>query len=401
MDKQSPSRVVFYAAVAVIAAVHLVLTMRAGVVMAPDALTFSRWADRLIQFHFDYGRLYASFRSLNVPPVLYFVYVTIVALAKLAVPSSWPAAIAVLNWICDVATARLVLRFVRAATRSTLGVVAAAVLYLAAFDVVLWVRYPMTDIPFLAVSAAAFFYLPTKFLERGAVSRADVARAIALALITLPFRPVGFLWVLIIGTAAAFLAREDGPARFPRVLLTAVLPVAVVILLAHTFVVAYPERWPFQALSTSVKWDAEHYRTGEVVRQREETYHRPPTSFVGYTAVSLDRFAHFFAITAAAFSRGHKLYALAYYLPLYALALIAIVAALRRRTGLGPAAELSILLAGFAVFVVAFWHSLAIIDFDWRYRLPAMPYLIALAACGVVTVAGLRRSKVPASVFTD
>jgi len=35
------------------------------------------------------------------------------------------------------------------------------------------------------------------------------------------------------------------------------------------------------------------------------------------------------------------------------------------------------------VLFVALWHALVVIDFDWRYRLPVLPYLILMAACAI------------------
>ena len=372
--------------VAAVAAAHLALAVPSGVSLSPDAMTFSGWADRLIAFHFHYGSFLESFGPRNVPPVLYAFHVTGVAAAKLLLGAKWPYALVACNAVCDVITAVILIRLARVVTRSSLGPVVAAVFYAFAFDIGQWVVYPVTDVPFLAMSFAAFSVLPMATLGRGQISRSDVVRALLLTLLTLLLRPVGFLWFPLIVSSAVLLSREskqgDGIKQFARLaLFTIVLTVTVVVL--HSVIVARPERWPMRALSSSVRWDAKHYRAGEVVYQRFETYHRPPVTLTDHAAITADRFAHFFAITAAGLSRPHKLYAMAYYVPLYVLALIGVLLAARS----DGAAAVVILCSALVVFSIALWHALVAVDFDWRYRLPVMPHLILLATFGATTVA--------------
>jgi hypothetical protein len=123
---------------AAVAAVHLALAVVSGVAISPDAMTFSGWADRLIEFHFHYGRFLDSFGPRNVPPVLYAFHVTGVAAAKLLFGAGWPHALVACNAVCDVITAAIVIRLARVVTRSSLGPVVAAVFYAFAFDVGHW-----------------------------------------------------------------------------------------------------------------------------------------------------------------------------------------------------------------------------------------------------------------------
>jgi hypothetical protein len=64
------------------------------------------------------------------------------------------------------------------------------------------------------------------------------------------------------------------------------------------------------------------------------------------------------------------------------LAIVAVIAATSRDSAVAEVVILSALI----VLAVAFWHSLVVIDFDWRYRLPILPHLIFMAACGATTV---------------
>src|SRR5450631_1210928 len=67
-------------------------------VLSPDSHTYSRWADQLLNSHFNY---IAWSRGIDfvVPPLTYAGWVTIVALDKLVLGSEWARGILVLNLV--------------------------------------------------------------------------------------------------------------------------------------------------------------------------------------------------------------------------------------------------------------------------------------------------------------
>jgi hypothetical protein len=246
--------------------------------------------------------------------------------------------------------------------RSRAAVSFAVAAWLVCFDLVTWVRMPLSDVPFLLTSFAAFAWLV-------APRKKSPALAAVMFMFSVLLRPVGFLWLILM---TVVLLVVTGRVRLGRVIAGG-LAVAALLFVAHTYVVRHPERWPIGAFARSVRWDARSYQRGEVVLSRPETYHRPPSTIIDYAAISVDRFIHFFAFTAAAFSRAHKLAGAMFYAPLYLLALVALA---RRR-------EEVVMLSAMIVLVVAFWHALVVVDYDWRYRLPLLPHLIFMAACAI------------------
>jgi len=342
------------AAIAVLI-VHGAAVAHLGVVVSPDAAKFARWADSLIANRFDFTAVVQEIGLRNVPSGMYMFFATLVAFAKLLAGAKWAMVLVAANLICDALTAAILVRLVTLATSSTAAVLLAITAWLACFDVVTWVRMPLTDVPFLLASFAAFAALiaPKKRLVLAAL----------LAVVTLLLRPVGFLWLILL--AVVYVRR--------RSIIVAVLVVAALIFIGHTLLVRHPERWPLDALARSVRWDARSYQRGDVVFGRPETSHAPPSTLLDYAAITADRFVHFFAFTAASFSRAHKLAGAAFYVPLYLLAIVALV---RRRDD-------NVILCAVIVLAVAFWHALVIVDYDWRYRLPILPHLIFMAACAI------------------
>jgi hypothetical protein len=170
----------------------------------------------------------------------------------------------------------------------------------------------------------------------------------------------------------------------------AALAIATALLaLAFAWLMQDPARWPFDPLATAFRDTAAAYARGEVVSARPETFHSPPRQLADYLLISADRFVHFFAIDAAAFSRRHTAVGLVFFLPCYVLAAWLAVALWRGRTGF-PAGERKVFLAAFgALFSYALFHALVQVDFDWRYRLPVLPHLILLASGGLADLVRL------------
>lgn len=368
------SRWPFVAAIAVLI-VHGCVVLRSGVSLPPDSVGYSRWADLLIANHFNFAAAARATGTHNVPAEMYMLFTALVALAKIVAGAKWAAVIVAANLCFDALTAAILVWLVRLATRSNAGAVLAIVAWLLCFDVVTWVRMPLTDVPFLLVSFAAFNAVVAPYLAGRNPTRKTIIAAVILTVISVLLRPVGFLWIILVVTASLVLS---GRLR-RRSLIASALLVAATVFVAHTFVVRNPESWTIDTVARSVRWDAKSYRLGEVIKGRPETFHPPPSTAVDYAAIAADRFVHFFAPIAATFSRGHKIASVAFYAPLYLLAIAAVIAASRRE---GTAADV-VILSAVVVLTVAFWHSLVVIDYDWRYRLPVLPHLIFLAACAV------------------
>ncbi|HXH93899.1 MAG TPA: hypothetical protein VNN25_20135 [Thermoanaerobaculia bacterium] len=368
------SRWPLMAAIAVLI-VHGCVVFRSGVSLPPDSVAFSLRADLLIANHFNFPAASRATGVHNVPAGMYMLFTTLVALAKLVAGARWPTILVVANLCFDALTAAILVKLVRLATRSNAAAVLAIVVWLLCYDVVTWVRMPLTDVPFLVVSFAAFASVVAPYLAGEKPTRKNIIASVILTVISVLLRPVGFLWLILMVTASLVMS---GRLR-RRSLIASALLVAATVFLAHTFVVRNPESWTIETLARSVRWDAKSYRLGEVIKGRPETFHAPPSTAVDYAAITADRFVHFFAPMVATFSRGHKIAGVVFYAPLYLLAIAAVIAAARRK---GTTADV-VILSAVVVLTVAFWHSLVVIDYDWRYRLPILPHLVFLAACAV------------------
>ena len=115
-----------------------------------------------------------------------------------------------------------------------------------------------------------------------------------------------------------------------------------VAFVAHAYFFNDPSRWPARWMRPKLEEYAVREQRGEVVWDRHETFHRPPATIADHLSIEADRFARFFQITSSGFSRWHNLIAIAYYGPLYLLALIGI--AFSERSNTPPPREISAML---------------------------------------------------------
>lgn len=382
----SPPRV--WATALLLAVGHGGYMLRLGVAMAPDSHVYAHWSQRLVESGFDYPTLVVEASgSGSFPPLLYALFATLLAFLRLALGSDWAIGLAILNLAAHVALGLLVVRLAVRTTASGLAAWAALLLFLACFDLLMWVPFVLSDATFVFLAFLIFTLAAGRILDSSRSWLAVLAPAVA----GIFYRPTGM--VLIPDLLWALYLSRTGARRIGRgAMLGAISGGIVLATLAFAWFMQDPGRWPLDSLSNAFQAAASEYARGEVVSARPETYHAPPGGLLDHMLISADRFVHFFAIGAAGYSFGHWLAQLAFFLPCYALAGWLAVALWRGGTAFGIL-ERKVFLAAFgAILSYAIFHALVQVDFDWRYRTPILPHLILLAAGGL---ADLVRRRAP------
>lgn len=373
--------------VLLVAVVHGLYVLKAGVRLASDSAGYAYWSARLLESGFDYAMVIAEART-EFPAILYVLFATLLASLRLAFGSGWEVALVVLNFTSHVALGALVVRMAVRLTGSGPAGWAALLLYLVCFDLLVWVPVILSDATFVFLAFAIFTLAAARILgDAGGWLKVLVPAAAGVF-----YRPTGM--VLLPDLALAIYLSTSRARKVRRWPVLAALAAAIALLvLAFAWFMQDPGRWPFTAFAGSFRSTAAGYAVGEVVSARLETFHAPPRQLGDFMLISADRFLHFFAIDAAAFSRAHLIGEAVFFLPCYALAAWLGLALWRGRTAFA-APERKVFLAAFgALFCYALFHGLVQVDYDWRYRVPILPHLILLAAGGLADLA--RRVKAP------
>jgi hypothetical protein len=148
------------------------------------------------------------------------------------------------------------------------------------------------------------------------------------------------------------------------------------------WIVEVPARWPFPFGARAIRYISTTYSEGLVVWQRPETYLAPPHGLADYWAIMAARFIWFFAPGAAGYSMAHWAIQIAFFAPAYGLACWFLITLLTGRSRLERGGRDVGLAALGAILLYAIFHALMHVDYDWRYRVPILPHLILIAACG-------------------
>jgi len=351
-----------------------------GPTVAGDTGEYVQWADRLTASGFDYFKIV---RAHGEPlAATYALFVSLVACLRLVAGDGWAACLVALNVLSLAGVGALLSSLaVRVSGERSAGW-AALSLYLLCHDVRQWAPELLSDSVFLLIAFYVFRMEAGRLLAPARGWTAVFAASAAASL----FRPTGI--VLFPVTAWSWLLSRTPRSQRSRALALLGLCAAGLIASGLFALLAMdPASWPFAAGAKAMREIGRSYAEGVVVWDRPETYHAPPHGPFAYWAVAADRFRWFFSPGASAFSPSHWLAQIAFFGPAYGLALFLLFRLATGRSGLDKGGRDVCNAALGAILLYAFFHAIVQVDYGWRYRIPILPHLILLAACGFAVAA--------------
>lgn len=376
-----------YTLAGIVTAAYVLWAWRSGIRTGVDTATYSGWADLLIANRFNVAS-YLRENQWITPPVLYLVWIYVLAIVKTAFGPSWLGGVVVLNLVALGAGVYLTLRSVWQITPSRAGLLLTTVLFLTAGDLLLFVPYVLSDLTYWALSTAVVTLGITVLVdERDSRNlRAPILTGTALAAIALVFRPTASplvaLWIVALlarGARAVVIRHAPG-------LLAVAAVFAFLALAAHSYFLTHQSAWPFGAFPPWLRVLADEYKAGVLIwAPGSALLVAPATDWPGALRLTLEKWLVFWSPWLPLYSAAHTAINLAFFVPVYGLSLVAFANLARLATRQRLAVWL---LANFLLLVSAF-HAIMQIESDFRYRLPLLPALIMLAAIGF---AWLRRA---------
>jgi hypothetical protein len=371
-----------------LAAAYGIFSYSQGVTKASDTITYSHWADTLISSNFNYLQMSREI-SFVVSPLLYSGWVTVVALFKSTLGPRWPVGIVLLNYCLTLLAVWGTLNLIKRMTQDALSILLAGALLLIAFDLFSWIHFVLSDSSFMAITFAVYylFYHLSISMEKRSTLVWRLSLCIALVLLAICYRPTGLPLIIIGGLVylSKVMLKNGGAierARLARRGGAALCLFGIAAIVLHAYFMKEPSSWPLSFASSWIQRLSEEYHQGYVVPQRPETYVLNPASMLDYVFITLKKLVYFFSPLANSFSFAHKVANLAFFVPVYLLALSGALKLFRSSALLAVtqwwAGWIALLwTASFALF-----HAVQQIDYDWRYRLPCLLPLIVLSVSG-------------------
>lgn len=351
-----------------------------GVILSPDSHTYIRWADALISSKFNYVDFIAN-NSFVVPIYLYTGFISLVAFTKQIFGDYFINAIIIINIICYSLLGVGIYQIVKRKTDNVISLVYFIAVYFACFDILLWTRYLLSDVVYVSLVFVLFFSL-IKYYENKE-SLVWGLLVLSITAVCLFFRPTAIVLLPIVLLSLAFI-------RYP-VLLSKKYVIAVSLFILYlgftvwqSYYMANPNSWPISFGKEYIQnIAADRYGQGVVINSRPETYIMVSGSIIDYALVSWKKFFSFFQYISQGFSLYHNLFKFFYYTVVYAFGVLAVMVTFKKQTeNRYEFSEMVTVLSLVFVMGIAMFHSLTYIDYDWRYRVPILPYVLILSVYG-------------------
>ena len=341
-----------------------------------DTHTYSRWADEML------GAESGSTADASaLGSIFYLGFIALAATVKTIFGSEWYRSIVVLNAVSHAATAGLVASLAFRVTGRTASAIVAPALIFVSVDLFGWTRYVLSDSTFVFLSFALFYLVALR--ATGARTTANTLALTVLSAAVIVYRPVGIVYATTLLGGWLFVGSRRWSGLRKRIALGMLVMATMVFVVASLVAAGALAGRGLPKIGRHVDRALDiysaRYRAGVIINDRPETFHAPPQSVTDYVAIAGDRFAHFFYCCTGAFSIGHNVANAVFFLPAYVLIVAGIAVSWRSR--LVDHSETATI-AALLVLVVALFHSATHLDFDWRYRAPALPHLAFLASVG-------------------
>ncbi|MEW6593802.1 MAG: hypothetical protein AB1413_02915 [Thermodesulfobacteriota bacterium] len=385
-----------------IALAHGGYGLASGPLFSPDAARYVEWAETLIAVGFNPFSLLQRVDFVT-SPVQYLAIVYLIALAMLLFGPLWPVAFVVLNGLFCGLGAFFALDLVRRKIEGVLPLLLVATLFLISFDIVIWAKFILTDLLFL-ITVSAVLWNASRLLqgaEAGQVRREFfVPRAcwvVFLLLLAFLTRPtalplLGFLLPCLLAAPAVARVASENWRRFLgyATLVGLVLGGALMVLTAWLLIASAGWSGSGGAVET-IKYYASYFAQGAVVHDRPETYLVVDPTVLDYLRVMAYRLAYFYSPVIPGYGLLHLADNLLVFVPSYVLAVVTLVEIFRPHPVLDLETRWMVLLCWGTILAFALFTALTLLDYDHRYRLPALPALFILSGIGIGIL--LRRGR--------
>ena len=340
--------------------------LSSGYSMSSDSQRYSRWADDLIRFDFNFYEFFLIDTIEIRPHLLFFsVPVFLIALCKVLFVNEWQFAFLLLNlslvfFSLIIFVKCLLLVNVRPVLISlTLPIIVLSV------DILIWPKFILSDMIY-----AFLVLVATYFIIRG-ITQNKIYYFYLFVIMCLLFttRPSSFpvIFVIIFFSLISKYSIILKPKIILLLLITAFAFIPFIYSLIYFFIELN--------LNGNVRLDfiTNMVNDGIIIHDRPETWVDKPKSFVDVTHIYFLRLINFFSPYASSFSVVHIV------LNLFQIILVLLSILIWFFFGghLQVHNKIFLFILMLSFFIAAF-HSFILIDYDWRYRFPIILPLILL-----------------------
>jgi hypothetical protein len=376
-------------------AIYFAFGFSYGPIVTSDGLRDLFYADKLIEIGlnpFKFSETTTPFLNnfgYSVPPTNFLVYIYVLAGLHYFLEDQWIAGLLVVNVIAQTVTTVLLLLIVRDLTKNLLSIGIAGLFIITGFEFFQWISMTQSDSLFLMTVTIIFYFLTRYSIQvESSARRRNLTLAVGLALGSLLVRPSGMAIVaaLIAILALVFLSRNCSDRGTVRWFLLIFVSAALIVfgaLVLHGNFLHNPETLSDGVLRSRIEYLKQTFDLGWVVWARPETFINPPSLPFEYTELSLRRLYYFFWFIGDTYSYVHKTMNILYFPPFYGLVLVGVFLTITFVSAIPTSSRRMAMFALFLIFAINSLHAATILDYDWRFRAPALPGFVVLFSIGL------------------
>tara|TARA_B110000037_G_C17102488_1_gene498587 strand:+ start:1221 stop:2390 length:1170 start_codon:yes stop_codon:yes gene_type:complete len=336
-----------------------------GFRMSGDSFSYSLWADDLIKLKFNLYNYYNQNTYIR-PNFIYTIPVLIIALLKLLFETGWQYSFMILNLILVLFSLIIFSKILLLLNVRAIAISLAIPFLTLSVDLLIWPRFILSDTIF------AFLVLLTVFIIVKSIVKENFYYLSLILLLTLMFltRPTSVPYIFAI--ISFVLISKLNINYNPKLLLlfifslffVAPFVLAVMHQLMKIYLISYSE------VSNWIK----QVEIGMIIHDRPKTWVDAPNTFAEIIHLYFTRMIFFFIPYVESFSKIHILLNLLQAFFVFISITIWLFLGENCRS-----VNKSIFVILLIAISVATFHSLTLIDYDWRYRFPLIiPLLIIL-----------------------
>ena len=346
----------------IIACYHL----NSGFSMSGDSHKFSRWADDLIKFNFNFYEFYFKENSERISPFFFTVPVFLIAICKVIFGNGWQYAFLSLNLAFVFFSLMIFSKTLLIIKIRPYLIFLTLPLIIVSVDLLTWPKFILSDMNYAFLIILATYVMAKGFVENK-YNYLQLFLIIILMIITRPSSVPAIFAILFFITISKYQYFKR-----PKVILVFVFLLFISIPFIFGLLYYFIE-FNFGENIQIEWWLLSKVKAGMIIHDRPETWVDSPSNFKDVVYLYFLRLVNFFNPYAATFSKIHIfLNFLQTFLILLSIILWSIFGTLIRSYNK---------LFFFIIFIslsIASFHSFTLIDYDWRYRFPLILPLIML-----------------------
>lgn len=324
-----------------------------------DTARYIFFADLIISGNFSIVDLISTAQT-PLPLIFYILPIFIISLLKIVFINNWFYIYIILNYLCIFIILYYSDKIINTISKNCILKSINAITYLVVFSFYLWPRYILTDTFCLLFSFLLFYY--TYFGLKLNI-KIYYIYSILLSLLLLLTRPTSVVLIL-----ATFFSLILG-FSFHKISIRKVC-VILISFLAIFFIASALFYSRYNGNIEGIKFLINSLQIGEIISEHSLKIIFSDSLFWQSLFIFPVRFLYFFIPISEEYSLVHNLVSL-----LNGFLVILTLYNLLKENKFNNFIYMSILL--YIVLIAAF-HAVTIIDYDWRYRYPIEPFLILL-----------------------